>query len=225
MPDYAKTPGKIIVAIDGQAASGKGTLARKLGEVLNLAYLDSGSLYRATGVAVLQAGGDPGREVDAVRAAQTLDLNRYTREDLRTEAASVASSKVAAIPGVRAALLDYQRRFAYRPPADKAGSVLDGRDIGTVICPDADVKIFVTATQEARVLRRIKELRAAGEVVIDSRVRDDMKARDDRDSGRSVAPMVPAKDAWVFDTNTLDADQVLEQARAYIANKIKNPGP
>lgn len=221
MAAYTKTPGKIIVAVDGQAASGKGTLAKRLGAEMNLAYLDSGSLYRATGVAVLQAGGDPAREVDAVRAAQTLDLSRYQPGDLRTEAASVASSKVAAIPGVRAALLDFQRRFAYQPPENRAGAVLDGRDIGTVICPDADVKIFVTASQEVRVLRRIKELRAAGQVVIDSAVRDDMKARDDRDSGRSVAPMVPAKDAWLLDTTHLDADQVLAQAKAYIADKLR----
>lgn len=221
MTDFAKIPGKIVVAVDGHAASGKGTLARSLAEALNLAYLDTGSLYRATGLAVLRAGGDPAREANAVPAAESLDLKQFTALDLRSESAGAAASKVAAIPGVRAALLAFQRRFAYRPPAEKAGAVLDGRDIGTVICPDADVKIFVTADLNARVDRRIKELRAKGEVVIDSRVRDDMVARDARDSGRSVAPMVPAKDAWILDTTALDAAQVLAKARAHIAGKLK----
>jgi len=217
---YQKTSGKVIVAVDGHAASGKGTMARSLAEALNLAYLDTGSLYRAVGVAVLRAGGDPARDADAVRAAESLDLTKFSRDDLRSEAAGGAASTVAAIPGVRAALLEFQRRFAYQPPQNKAGAVLDGRDIGTVICPDADVKIFVTASLEARVERRIKELRAGGQAVIDARVRDDMIARDARDSGRSVAPMVAAADAWVLDTTTLDAGQVLAQAKAFIARKL-----
>lgn len=195
-------------------------MARSLAEALNLAYLDTGSLYRAVGVAVLRAGGDPARDADAVRAAELLDLTKFSRDDLRSEAAGGAASTVAAIPGVRAALLEFQRRFAYQPPQNKAGAVLDGRDIGTVICPDADVKIFVTASLEARVERRIKELRAGGQAVIDARVRDDMIARDARDSGRSVAPMVAAADAWVLDTTTLDAGQVLAQAKAFIARKL-----
>ncbi|MBM3513878.1 MAG: (d)CMP kinase [Alphaproteobacteria bacterium] len=195
-------------------------MARSLAEALNLAYLDTGSLYRAVGVAVLRAGGDPARDADAVRAAESLDLTKFSRDDLRSEAAGGAASTVAAIPGVRAALLEFQRRFAYQPPQNKAGAVLDGRDIGTVICPDADVKIFVTASLEARVERRIKELRAGGQAVIDARVRDDMIARDARDSGRSVAPMVAAADAWVLDTTTLDAGQVLAQAKAFIARKL-----
>lgn len=220
MTAYQKTSGKVIVAVDGHAASGKGTMARSLAEALNLAYLDTGSLYRAVGVAVLRAGGDPARDADAVRAAESLDLTKFSRDDLRSEAAGGAASTVAAIPGVRAALLEFQRRFAYQPPQNKAGAVLDGRDIGTVICPDADVKIFVTASLEARVERRIKELRAGGQAVIDARVRDDMIARDARDSGRSVAPMVAAADAWVLDTTTLDAGQVLAQAKAFIARKL-----
>lgn len=221
MTTYVKTPGKFIVAVDGPAASGKGTLARSLSEAFSLAYLDTGSLYRATGVAVLRSGGDPGLAADATKAAESLNLEKYTREDLRTEAAGAAASKVAAIPGVRAALLDFQRRFAYLPPNAKAGTVLDGRDIGTVVCPDADVKVFVTASLDARVERRIKELRAAGEAVIDSSVRDDMVARDARDFGRSVAPLVPARDAWILDTTALDAAAVLAEAKAHIAGKLK----
>jgi cytidylate kinase len=220
MPEYRKTPGKIIVAVDGAAATGKGTLARSLAQAFNLAHLDTGSLYRATGLAVLGAGGDPANPADAIPAAESLNPAAYAPADLRSEAAGGAASKVAAIPGVRAALLDVQRRFAYQPPRDRAGAVLDGRDIGTVVCPDADVKIFVTATLEARAARRIKELRGAGEAVIDSAVRDYMAARDARDSGRNVAPMVPAHDAWVLDTTSLDAATVLAQAKAHIASKL-----
>ena len=217
MPEAARS---FVVAIDGQAAAGKGTLARRVADAFNLAYLDTGSLYRATGVAVLRRGGNPADEGQAVAAAQTLDLGQFQPADLRTEAAGSAASQVAAIPAVRAALLDFQRRFALFPPAGKAGAVLDGRDIGTVVCPDADVKIFVTAGLDVRVERRIKELRDKGENAIPARVRDEMKARDDRDSGRSVAPMVPARDAWQLDTSRLDADQVWALVQAHVGQKF-----
>jgi cytidylate kinase len=211
----------MIVAIDGPAASGKGTLARRLAEALNLAYLDTGSLYRATGVAVLRTGGNPAHEPDAVAAAKALDLAAFLPGDLRTEAAGIAASQVAFIPAVRDALLEFQRKFAHHPPAGKAGAVLDGRDIGTVVCPDADAKIFVTASPEVRVQRRVKELREKGENIIESGVRADMAARDARDRDRSVAPLVPAADAWILDTSALNADEAFAQAKAYIASRPK----
>ena len=169
----------------------------------------------------MRAGGDPAQEFDAVSAAKTLDLTLFSSADLRTEEAGVAASQVAFIPGVRAALLDFQRNFAKNPPDGKTGAVLDGRDIGTVVCPDADVKIFVEASLETRVARRVKELQEKGENIIEARVRADMKARDDRDKDRSVAPLVPAGDAWILDTSDLDADQAFAQAKAYILSKTR----
>lgn len=210
-----------VVAVDGQAAAGKGTLARRIAAHFDFAFLDTGSLYRATGLAVLRAGGDPTDPRQAAAAAESLDMAAIRPEDLRTEAVGNAASQVAAIPAVRAALLAFQRRFARQPPDGKAGAVLDGRDIGTVVCPDADVKIFVTATLDVRVERRIKELRERGETVIPARVREEMIARDARDSGRSVAPMVPAADAWQLDTSGLSADQVWDLVRPRIADKFK----
>src|SRR6202012_1857707 len=176
-------------------------------------YLDTGSLYRATGVATLRAGGDPAREADAVKAAQTLDITKFSPSDLRTEQAGTAASQVAFIPAVRAALLEFQRNFAKNPPAGKSGAVLDGRDIGTVVCPDADVKIYVEANLETRVARRVKELREKGENIIEARVRADMEARDARDQDRSVAPLKPADDAFKLDTSNLSADEAFAQAK------------
>jgi cytidylate kinase len=205
----------MIIAIDGPAASGKGTLARRLAQAFTLRYLDSGSLYRAVGLAVLQAGGDPADPAAAIAAAKALDIALYAPAELRSEAAGNAASAVAAIPGVRTALLDYQRRFAAQPP----GAVMDGRDIGTVVLPEAKVKIFVQADPEVRVQRRLKELREAGQSIIESRVRADMAARDARDQNRSVAPLVPAKDAWILDTSALTADEAFAAAKTYIASK------
>ncbi len=210
----------MIIAIDGPAASGKGTLARRLANAFNLAYLDTGALYRATGIATLRAGGDPARPEDAVKAAQTLDILRYSLADLRSEAAGVAASQVAFIPPVRAALLDYQRNFARSPPGGRAGAVLDGRDIGTVVCPEADIKIFIEADLETRVLRRVKELRETGENTIEARVRADMEARDARDKDRSVAPLKPADDAFRLDTSAMTADEAFAAAKAYIDSKV-----
>lgn len=211
----------MIIALDGPAASGKGTLARRLAEAFNLAYLDTGSLYRATGVATLRAGGDPAKEEDAVKAAKALDLTQFSPSDLRSEEAGVAASKVAFIPAVRATLLDFQRHFAKNPPAGKDGAVLDGRDIGTVVCPDAEIKIFVEADLETRVQRRVKELREKGENIIETRVRADMEARDARDKDRDVAPLKPADDAFRLDTSHLNADEAFAQAKAYIISKSK----
>ena len=210
----------MIVAIDGPAASGKGTLARRLAETLNLAYLDTGSLYRAVGLSVLRAGGDPSNEADAANAAQNLDLSQFSPEDLRSEDAGVAASQVAFQPEVRASLLTFQRRFASNPPEGKVGAVMDGRDIGTVVCPEAPAKIFVTADLDVRVARRVKELREKGETVIEPRIRADMEARDARDKDRSVSPLIPADDAWILDTSSLDADAAFEQAKAFVAAKM-----
>ena len=212
--------GSIIVAIDGSAASGKGTLAKRIAAHFDFAYLDSGSLYRAIGVAVLRKSGDPTNEAQAVAAAKNLDITQFTPEDLRTEAAGVAASQVAAIPAVRAAILQFQRDFAHTPPHGKKGAVLDGRDIGTVVCPHAPAKIFVSASLDVRVARRIKELRAKGELVIEARVRADLEARDVRESSRAVAPMKPAEDAWQLDTSALDADQVFDLSKNFVAEKI-----
>ena len=210
----------MIVAIDGPAASGKGTLARRLARVLDLEYLDTGSLYRAVGLSVLRAGADPGCESDAVKAAQNLDLLSFSIEDLRSEAAGIAASQVAFLPAVRASLLEFQHCFAHQPPSGKVGVVIDGRDIGTVVCPDAPVKIFVTADLDVRVRRRVKELRDKGETVIEARIRADMEARDARDKDRSVSPLIPAEDAWVLDTSSLDADVAFAQAQAFVAAKM-----
>ena len=211
----------LIIALDGPAAAGKGTLGRRLAEAFNLAYLDTGSLYRATGVATIRAGGNPGHEPDAVKAAQSLDITSFTPADLRTEQAGSAASQVAVIQGVRDGLLDFQRNFAKNPPGCKRGAVLDGRDIGTVVCPDADVKIFVEADLETRVQRRVKELREKGENIIEALVRADMQARDARDKDRSVAPLKAADDAFTLDTSNMTADEAFSQAKAYIESKIK----
>jgi len=209
-----------VVAIDGPAASGKGTLARRLAEKFGLAHLDTGKLYRATGFLVLEAGADPTDPTAAEAAAARLDPSGLADPRLLGEAVARAASLVAAIPGVRAALLQFQRNFAMHPPSPAAGAVLDGRDIGTVVCPDASVKLFITASTEARAERRFRELRQRGETPIYGDVLQDMKERDARDSGRSAAPLVPAPDAVILDTTRRDADEVLEQASALVARAL-----
>ena len=204
----------MIIAVDGPAAAGKGTLARRLALALNLAYLDTGALYRAVGLSVLRAGGDPADEAAAVEAAENLDRSILDDPELRGDAAAGAASKVAAIPAVRQVLLAFQRDLAANPPAGKRGAILDGRDIGTVVCPMADVKIFVTASAEVRAERRLKELQARGIEAIYADVLQDMKERDARDQARAVAPLVPAEDATILDTTDLDADDAFEQALA-----------
>jgi cytidylate kinase len=213
----------MIIAVDGPAAAGKGTLARRLARQLDLAFLDTGSLYRAVGLAVLGAGGDPEDEGAAAKAAQSLDPASLDDPALRSDAAADAASKVAAIPAVRAALLAFQRDFAHHPPDGKRGAVLDGRDIGTAVCPDAEIKIFVTASVEARALRRFKELRERGIEAIQAQVLQDMKERDARDQARAVAPLVPAEDAYVLDTTDLDAEAAFEHALAHIDSRLRAP--
>jgi len=202
----------MIIAIDGPAAAGKGTLARRLAERLGLAMLDTGLLYRAVGMKCVHAGIDPADETPATEVAEGLQAADLEADGLRGDEAANAASKVSAVPGVRAALLDFQRDFAQAPPGAAKGAILDGRDIGTVVCPDADVKLFVTASTEVRAERRVKELRERGLDAIYARVLQDMQERDARDSSRAVAPLAPADDAVVLDTSDLDADAVFDQA-------------
>ncbi len=218
----AERGGKIIViAIDGPAASGKGTLARRLAERFGLAHLDTGALYRATARLVLDENGDPGNPVTAEIAARRVNPQMLADPRLRADAVASAASVVAAIPEVRRALLGLQREFAAHPPALARGAVLDGRDIGTVVCPQADVKLFVTAGTEVRAARRVKELREQGTPAIYENVLQDLNERDARDSSRPAAPLMAAEDAHIIDTTTLDADVVFERACTLVARALK----
>ncbi|MBT7249220.1 MAG: (d)CMP kinase [Rhodospirillaceae bacterium] len=209
----------MIIAIDGPAAAGKGTLARRLAEHFSLAYLDTGLIYRAVGRKVLDDGADANDAVAAEVVARALVPADLERDGLRTDETAQAASKVSAVPGVRAALLDFQRDFAQAPPAGFQGAVLDGRDIGTVVCPDADVKIFISADVEVRAKRRVKELQDRVGEAIYARVLEDMMERDARDSDRAVSPLEPAADAHTLDTSNLDADQVLATALEIIGSR------
>jgi cytidylate kinase len=204
----------MIIAIDGPAAAGKGTLARRIAAALSLPYLDTGLLYRAVGRLVLDAGADPADPDAATSAAHRLTAADLKRQDLRGGPADKAASTVASIPGVRAALLDFQRRFG-----DEHGAVLDGRDIGTIICPHAEVKLFVIASLEARAARRHAELSARGEQRSLDEVRADLAARDEADANRKAAPLVPAMDATVLDTTLLDADGAFEKAMEVVSKR------
>ncbi len=211
----------IVIAVDGPAASGKGTLARRLATQFDFAYLDTGKLYRAVGLKVLRTGGDPEDEDAAEAAARALDVLELDDPDLSGDEAASAASKVAAQGAVRAALLDFQRTFMATPPDGKAGAVLDGRDIGTVICPDATAKLYVTADVEVRADRRHKELLNRGEASIYPRVLDDLKARDERDTNRATAPLKPAEDADVLDTTDLDADAAFAAALRLVEERVR----
>lgn len=219
----------IVIAIDGPAASGKGTLARKIAEELGMAHMDTGGLYRAVGYEVLQSGGNPEDENTALIATDTLKQKLETNgtskilghEHLKSDETGQAASKVAAIQSVRDALLDLQRDFAKNPGDAYKGAVLDGRDIGTVICPDADVKIFVTAAIETRAERRTKELQSAGLAVTYEAVLKDMHERDTRDTARTAAPMITAPDATTLDTSALNPAEMLDQALKIIRTKVQ----
>jgi cytidylate kinase len=200
-----------VIAIDGPAASGKGTLARRIAQALGFAHLDTGRLYRAVGLAVLKRGEDPADAAAAQRAVEALDLSLLEDPQLRTDRTGGAASKVAAIQAVRDALLDFQRSFAAHPPGGK-GAVLDGRDIGTVICPEAAVKLFVTASPEIRAKRRFLELQSQGSTRTEEQVLTDIRTRDARDSGRAVAPLRQAADATLLDTTHLDIETAVARA-------------
>lgn len=209
----------MIIAIDGPSASGKGTLAKRLAAYLGYAHLDTGKIYRAVGMAVVRAEKNPADEGAALAAARDLDPATLGDPELAGDVAAVAASKVAAITAVRDVLLQFQRDFAAHPPGDVAGAVLDGRDIGTVVCPAADVKLYVVASAEVRAERRHKELLERGEDSIYARVLQDLKDRDDRDSNRSVAPLKPAADAFILDTSDLNAEQAFKAALTEIEGK------
>ncbi len=202
----------MIIAIDGPAASGKGTIARRLAQHYGLPHLDTGLLYRATARVLLDQGERLDDAERAVSAARGLALTDFEEERLRGAEIGEAASVVAAIPAVRAALLETQRAFA----TQASGAVLDGRDIGTVICPDANAKLFVTARPETRAQRRALELRGRGERADYADVLADILRRDERDSGRSSAPLVAASDAILLDTSDLDVDAAVAAARAIV---------
>jgi CMP/dCMP kinase len=208
----------MIIAIDGPAASGKGTLGKKLAAHYGLRHLDTGLIYRAVAKALIDAGRPPGDTAAAVAAAQALDPARFDEQALKSHAVSEAASVVSAVPEVRSALLAFQRDFAAKRP----GAVLDGRDIGTVICPGADVKIFVTATPEVRARRRALEYQAAGQQIDEAAVLADIKKRDQRDMGRTAAPLRQAPDAHLLDTTNLDVEAAFRKALAIVnANRLQ----
>ena len=207
---------KMIIAVDGPAASGKGTLTERLANHFDFARLDTGLIYRAVGAKILRDDDNPEDPVVAVAAAQALCFTDLKQDGLRREEAGLAASQVAALPDVRAVLLAFQRDFAACPPNGKLGAVLDGRDIGTVVCPDAQHKLFLMASADVRAMRRYKELQARGAEAIYARILRDIKDRDTRDMSRSAAPLEPAKDAFVLDTSQLDADAVFAAALQYI---------
>jgi cytidylate kinase len=208
----------MIVAIDGPAASGKGTLAKRLAAHFGLPHLDTGLLYRATALQLLDRGHALDDVARAAEAARNLSPDSFQEERLRGRHMGEAASIVAAIPEVRAALLDLQRRFARRPP----GAVLDGRDIGTMICPQAKCKIFVTATPEARAARRAREFAERGEPASYAEILADIKARDARDSHRAAAPLSIAPDAVELDTTNLDIEAAFQAALAIVHARMQD---
>lgn len=210
----------MIIAVDGPAASGKGTLARRIAGHYGLAHLESGLLYRAAALQVLLAGGDPADPKDAEAGAKRVRFDQLADPRLKEERISNAASLVAAIPAVRATLLAFQRDFTRKPPDGAKGAVLDGRDIGTVVCPEAPAKLFITASPEARAMRRFKELQASGAPAIYERVLQDMKLRDARDRERRVAPLVRADDAFELDTTALDADAAFDAAVRFVDMRL-----
>lgn len=205
----------MIIAIDGTAASGKGTLAKRLADHFDLPHLDTGTLYRAVGVKVLRSGKDPADPGAAIAAAESLAAADRDHKDLRTHQAGMAASRVSAIPAVREALITLQRTFAHQP----GGAVLDGRDIGTVICPGADAKFFVTASPEVRAARRSKELAANGEAVSMAELLAEINARDHRDMNRATAPLKPAPDSVRLDTTDLTVEAMVMTALSALRQK------
>ncbi len=212
---------KKIIAVDGPAASGKGTLSKNLAQKLNFAHMDTGALYRAVAFEVITLGKNPEDKNDALQGCKSLQKkllhgkDPLNNSDLRTETIGAAASKVAAIQSVRDFLIDMQRNFANSPPKGFDGAILDGRDIGTIICPDAPLKLYITAKCEIRAKRRMKELQSKGLGVTYSAVLEDMRARDARDSSRKAAPLKPADDAVIIDSGDLDEAEMLDIALDY----------
>ena len=223
------TKNKMIIAIDGPAASGKGTLARALADKLGFAYMDTGALYRGTAFELLSAGLSDRDQNDAMDAAKILVKRIQNAEkpadilgnkSLREDKIGQQASKIAAYPKVREVLNTLQRDFAKNPGLGYKGAILDGRDIGTVICPNADLKLFITASTEIRAQRRLKELQSRGISTTYEAVLTDMRERDARDSGRKTAPMKPAGDTITIDSSDLDAGQMLEKAVRLAKEKL-----
>lgn len=207
----------MIIAVDGPLASGKGTIARALARHFSLPHLDTGALYRATAVAVMDAGIDPADETATAAVARALDIAAIDETRIRTAEAGAMASRVAALPAVRAALYELQRDFALQP----GGAILDGRDIGTVICPDAEVKLFVTANAHTRADRRWRELAAKGDPISFEDVLAQTRERDARDAERADAPMRPADDATLLDTSSLSIDAAIAAAIELVENARK----
>ncbi len=213
---HARMNRSFVIAIDGPAASGKGTLAPLIAEYYGLAHLDTGILYRGVAWLVLQSGEDAANPAIAAQAAERFSLDAVRGADLRSREVTAAASKVAAVPGVRAALLDFQRRFAAAPPGGAPGAVLDGRDIGTVVCPGADLKFFIFASPEVRARRRWLEDLARRPGVSEAEVAAEMAERDARDAAREAAPMAAAEDAELLDTTHLSIETAFAAARRVI---------
>jgi cytidylate kinase len=209
-----QSPKALVIAIDGPAASGKGTVAKRLARHLGVAYLDTGSIYRAIGYSILSEGHDPNDKKTAIQATKDLTPGDLINEHLYDEGVGAAASIISAIPRVRELLLQFQRDFARQP----SGAILDGRDIGTVICPDADFKFYITANIEARAMRRFKQLQSKGNPVIYEAVLQDLQKRDERDSTREIAPLKPAHDAICIDTTDMNEDEVF----AAILSKVES---
>ncbi|MGH6827865.1 MAG: (d)CMP kinase [Rhizomicrobium sp.] len=211
----------VVIAVDGTAASGKGTLAKRLARHFGFAHLDSGALYRLTALAVLEAKGDPGNAMNAVRGAQAMDLSRAGDPQIRSDVVGRAASQVAAIREVREALLDFQRAFLAQPPGASPGAVMDGRDIGTVICPDAVAKLYVDARPELRAHRRWLELRAFGIERNERELLAELNARDMADKTRPISPLKQASDAPLLDTSDLGIDAAFAAALALVFPKVE----
>jgi cytidylate kinase len=216
----------VVIAIDGTSGCGKGTLARKLARHYGFAHLDSGALYRLVALGVLRTGGDPARAEEAVRAAREIDPDGINEPQLRSAAVGDAASLVAAVPEVRSAVFRFQRDFAGHPPGGAPGAVIDGRDIGTVICPEATAKLFVDARPRVRAIRRWLELKQrqesdqSGLPDIET-IEADLIARDQRDRARPVAPLRQAEDAVLLDTSDLDIEATFAKALALINDKVE----
>lgn len=209
-----------VVAIDGPAASGKGTLARRLAERFGFAHLETGALYRASARLILDEGGDPADTAAAVAAARRVNPHLLSDPRLRGEDVARAASIIAANPEVRRSLLAFQRDFAAHPPPPARGAILDGRDIGSMVCPAANVKLFVTADAEVRARRRLAELRACGSRAIYQDVLQELKDRDRRDTGRAAAPMAVPIGAIIIDTTALDVDAAVECASQIVSRAL-----
>ena len=214
------THNNLVIAIDGPAASGKGTLARRLADTFGLPHLDTGLLYRATAKSMLDSGAAINNEIAAVEAANSIDISSLDRSILSAHTISDAASQISVMAGVRAALLDVQQNFANTPP----GAVLDGRDIGTNVCPNADAKIYVTASAETRADRRHREVIANGGDTSYDEIFDDLKKRDYRDSNRTENPLKPAEDALLLDTSKMDIETAFLVAITWVnkAQAAKN---